>query len=118
MVYPEEVTFPGGERTTYTAAAMVLAADALSGATAAAGLFRGEGLPVGLDLAEPHCIGDGRARLHRDALEPATVVAEAPVRRGGLTGPAVAWRRRGVNGAVSVADHRAGRSGRSPGVVH
>ena len=58
MVYPEEVTFPGGERTTYTAAAIVLAADALSGSTAAAGLFRGEGLPVGLDLAEPHCIGE------------------------------------------------------------
>jgi hypothetical protein len=46
MVYPEEVTFPGGERTTYTAAAMVLAADALCGATPAAGLFRGEGLPL------------------------------------------------------------------------
>jgi hypothetical protein len=34
---------------------MVLAADALSSTTPAAGLFRGEGLPVALDLAEPHC---------------------------------------------------------------
>jgi hypothetical protein len=57
MVYPEEVTFPHRERTSYTAAAMVLAADALSGASPAAGLFRGEGLPAGLDLAEPECTG-------------------------------------------------------------
>ncbi len=55
MVYPEEATFPGGERTSYTAAAMVLAADALSGATPAAGLFTGEGLPSTVDLAEPWC---------------------------------------------------------------
>jgi MMP endo-(1,4)-3-O-methyl-alpha-D-mannosidase len=59
MVYPDEVSFPGGERTTYTAAAMVLAADALSNTSPAAGLFRGECLPAGLDLAEPHCAGDG-----------------------------------------------------------
>jgi hypothetical protein len=55
MVYPEEETFPENERTTYTYAAMVLAADALSNTTAAAGLFRGECLPEALDLAEPHC---------------------------------------------------------------
>lgn len=53
LVYPEEVTFPLGERTTYTAGAMVLAADALSDATAAAGLFRDELLPADLDLTEP-----------------------------------------------------------------
>ena len=58
MVYPQEVTFPAAERTTYTSGAMVLAADALSGATPAAGLFRGEGLPASLDLAEPQCPGD------------------------------------------------------------
>jgi len=57
LVYPEEVSFPGGERTTYTAAAIVLAADALSRTSGAAGLFRGEGLPAGLDLAEPQCTG-------------------------------------------------------------
>jgi hypothetical protein len=39
---------------------MVLAADALSSTTPAAGLFRGECLPVALDLAEPHC-GDAVA---------------------------------------------------------
>jgi hypothetical protein len=61
MVYPEEVSFPVGERTTYTSAAVVLAADALSSRSPAAGLFRGEGLPVGLDLAEPHCTGAAAA---------------------------------------------------------
>jgi hypothetical protein len=55
MVYPEEETFPNNERTTYTFAAMVLAADALSNTSPAAGLFRGECLPAALDLAEPHC---------------------------------------------------------------
>jgi len=53
LVYPDEVTFPYGERTTYTAAAVVLAADALSDATPAAGLFRDELLPVDLDLTVP-----------------------------------------------------------------
>jgi hypothetical protein len=65
MVYPEELTFPAAERTTYTAAAIVLAADALSGATPASGLFRGEGLPAPLDLPESSCswgTGDCSAR--------------------------------------------------------
>jgi len=53
IVYPERSTFPFEERTTYTAAAIVLAADALSGASPAAGLFRGESLPGGLDLTVP-----------------------------------------------------------------
>jgi hypothetical protein len=57
MVYPEKVTFPDNERTTYTFGAMVLAADALSNTSPAAGLFRGECLPAALDLAEPHCTG-------------------------------------------------------------
>lgn len=61
MVYPERVSFPGSERTTYTAAAVVLAADALSQTSPANGLFRGEGLPAGLDLAEPHCTGAAAA---------------------------------------------------------
>ena len=52
-VLPEQVHFPGGERTTYTAAAVVLAADTLAGTGPAAGLFRGNGLPAGLDLSEP-----------------------------------------------------------------
>jgi len=39
MVHPERVHFPGGERTTYSAAAVVLAADALGGTGPASGLF-------------------------------------------------------------------------------
>jgi hypothetical protein len=38
------------ERTTWTGAAMILAADALSDTTAGAGIFRGAGLPVGLQV--------------------------------------------------------------------
>jgi hypothetical protein len=40
MVHPERVHFPGGERTTYSAAAVVLATDALDASTPAARLFR------------------------------------------------------------------------------
>ena len=39
IVYPQEVNFPGGERSTYTAAAVILAADALAGASPASGLL-------------------------------------------------------------------------------
>lgn len=39
IVYPDEVHFPGGEQSTYTAAAVVLAADALIGASPASHLF-------------------------------------------------------------------------------
>ena len=39
IVYPEQVHFPGDERSTYTAAAVILAADALAGASPAASLF-------------------------------------------------------------------------------
>lgn len=39
IVFPEMVHFPGNERSTYTAASIVLAADALAGATPAAELF-------------------------------------------------------------------------------
>ena len=53
MVFPQEITFPFEERTTYTAAAVILAVDALSCTSPASGLFRGEGLPVGLDLTQP-----------------------------------------------------------------
>lgn len=49
-VYPEEIHFPDGERSSYTAAAMVLAANALGGSGPASGLFRGESLPDRLDL--------------------------------------------------------------------
>jgi hypothetical protein len=39
MVYPEEVHFPADERSTYSSASVVLAADALAGTSAASGLF-------------------------------------------------------------------------------
>ena len=52
IVYPQEVHFPGDETSTYTAAAVILAADALSRATPAAGVLLGEGLPLGVDPAE------------------------------------------------------------------
>ncbi len=39
MAFPQRVNFPGGERSTYTAAAIVLAADALCGATPASRLL-------------------------------------------------------------------------------
>ena len=51
IVYPQEVMFPEEERTTYTAAAVILAADALSGATPAATLFTDhDALPELIDL--------------------------------------------------------------------
>ncbi|HXW32463.1 MAG TPA: hypothetical protein VEJ21_05160 [Acidimicrobiales bacterium] len=59
LVYPEQATFPRGERTTYTAGAVILAADALSDASPAAGLFRGELLPADLDLTEPRRTAGG-----------------------------------------------------------
>jgi GH15 family glucan-1,4-alpha-glucosidase len=56
-VYPERSTFPTGELTTYSAAAMILAVDTLSRTTPASGLFLGERLPCGLDL-EPDRVED------------------------------------------------------------
>jgi hypothetical protein len=53
--YPECITFPAQETTSYTAAAIILAVDALSSHTPAAGLFRHEKLPAVVDLAEPGC---------------------------------------------------------------
>jgi hypothetical protein len=47
-VHPECVRYPGGERSTYTAAAVVLAHHVLAGGSAAAGLFRD-----GLELTVP-----------------------------------------------------------------
>lgn len=49
------------ERTTWTGAAMILAADALSDTTGAAGLFRGEALPLGLQTDfDCECVTTGR----------------------------------------------------------
>jgi len=48
-VFPEAVHFPGGEKTSYTAAAVILAADTLYGDNPTSGLFRDHTLPAGLD---------------------------------------------------------------------
>jgi hypothetical protein len=55
IAYPDRVTFPANETTSYTAAAVLLAADALTSSSGAAGLFRHGELPAPLDLAEPGC---------------------------------------------------------------
>ncbi len=39
IVYPEGVHFPAGERTAYTGAAVILAADTISATSAASGIF-------------------------------------------------------------------------------
>lgn len=55
IVVPEEVHFPGGEQSTYTASAVVLAADALAGASPAADLFTDdEALPAVLEVDRGH----------------------------------------------------------------
>jgi len=61
FAYPSRATFPGGETTSYTAAAVILAADALSSTTRAAGLFRGERLAPALDLPAERCRGAASA---------------------------------------------------------
>ncbi len=56
IVFPDEVHFPGDERTTYTDAAVILAADALSRTSPASGLFIDhDALPAlaGLDADQP-----------------------------------------------------------------
>jgi hypothetical protein len=55
FAYPEGVTFPHRETTSYTAAAIILAADALSSSSGAAGLFRHGELDASMDLREPGC---------------------------------------------------------------
>ena len=61
-VHPQCVNFPGGERSTYTAAAVVLAADVLCGRSPTSGLFRGETLPAVPDLSEDAAVApDERA---------------------------------------------------------
>ena len=52
LVYPQRSSFPHEERSSYTAAAMILAVDALEAQGPASGLFLGRSLPAGtvLDL--------------------------------------------------------------------
>ncbi len=64
-----------GDRSTYTAAAVVLAADALTNATPASGVFRAHDLPTGTDLARGGCgcpdawAGDWESAAVGDSLE-------------------------------------------------
>ena len=71
IVYPEQETFPFAERTTYTAGAIVLAADALSDATPAAGSVPGR---VAARLARPHRAAVGGATRLRSAQRAALAV--------------------------------------------
>jgi hypothetical protein len=52
--FVEDVNWPD-EHTTWTAAAVVLAVDALSGVSGGSGIFRAETLPTGLDLRDLDC---------------------------------------------------------------
>jgi hypothetical protein len=49
------------ERSTWTGAAVILAADAITQTSPAAGIFRGDGLPVGVDPASVRCAGESGA---------------------------------------------------------
>jgi len=55
LVYPDSVSFPADEATSYTSAAVVLAADALSRTTSASGLFAGEHLAPLVELSAGLC---------------------------------------------------------------
>ena len=55
LAYPGRVTFPDLETTSYTAAAVLLAVDALTDSTPAAGLFRHGVLADTVDWPEPGC---------------------------------------------------------------
>lgn len=51
-VHPACVRYPGGERSTYTAAAVVMADHVVYGSGRSAGLFRGDALPPIIDLPD------------------------------------------------------------------
>ena len=55
LAYPDRVTFPHDETTSYTSAAIILAADALTSSSNASGLFRHGTLAMPVDLAEAGC---------------------------------------------------------------
>jgi hypothetical protein len=66
LVFDEDVRWPV-ERSSWTAAAVVLAADALAGGPTL-GLFRGDDLPIGVLLPEDACAAEG-APCARSVLE-------------------------------------------------
>jgi hypothetical protein len=53
-VWPDDAIWPE-ERSTWTAAAVVLAADALAGSSLGSGLFRGDGLPTLIQIGAADC---------------------------------------------------------------
>ncbi len=55
IAYPDALTFPHEETTSYTAAAIILAADALSSSSKASGIFRHGEFGSLMDLREPGC---------------------------------------------------------------
>ena len=55
IAYPQQTIFPVGETTSYTAAAIILAADALTSSSPASSLFRHGELATPLDLSESGC---------------------------------------------------------------
>jgi hypothetical protein len=57
--HPQCVRYPGGERSTYTAAAVLLADHSLYGYGSSAGLFRGETLPAVVDVSATESLGEG-----------------------------------------------------------
>ena len=61
LAYPDEVTFPDREVTSYTVAAVLLAADALTSSSGASAMFRHDAsvLASVADLAEPGCRSGG-----------------------------------------------------------
>jgi hypothetical protein len=59
-VFPDEARFPGGERSTYTAASVVLAADAIANGSPASALF------VDHDLVLPQLLDTSESLLDRD----------------------------------------------------
>jgi hypothetical protein len=63
LVYPQRSSFPVGERSSYSAAAMILAVDALQASGPASGLFLGRSLPAArvLDLDAETVEADDRA---------------------------------------------------------
>ena len=73
LVFDEGVRWPV-ERSTWTAAAVLLAADAIAEATPGAGIFRGDSLPLGVDPASVVCadepsVGAGGSVVHCDAAQ-------------------------------------------------
>ena len=72
-VFPAEARFPAGERSTYTASAVVLAADSLSGGSPASGLFTAPRRPApgGVRRRGGHPGGRPLGRLTRRRRRPA-----------------------------------------------